>query len=190
MQERGVAAAPPTDRLERRRRKRLNLMDALLSGIRSRGDPAFSNGACALTAHDQRPALLFGEGATGRRQHLPHGPHLHVDRRPVLQGTEPATTIAPGACARAEASGKEDGSGGGCRDSGYPLAAQGSISLYGILFDTDKAVIKPESEPTLKEIAKLLIDQPAIAVIVVGHTDSQGAFDYNLDLSSRRGRRP
>lgn len=66
------------------------------------------------------------------------------------------------------------------------LAATGSISLYGIFFDTDKADIKPESEPTLKEIAKLLTDAPQMSVIVVGHTDSQGAFDYNIDLSSRR----
>jgi len=66
------------------------------------------------------------------------------------------------------------------------IDAQGSISLYGIYFDTDKANIKPESDATLKEIAKLLADTPALAVLVVGHTDSQGAFDYNLDLSSRR----
>ena len=64
--------------------------------------------------------------------------------------------------------------------------ATGSISLYGIFFDTDKADIKPESEPTLKEIAELLTDDPKLAVIVVGHTDNQGTFDYNLDLSSRR----
>ncbi len=66
------------------------------------------------------------------------------------------------------------------------LTTTGSISLYGIFFDTDKADIKPESEPTLKEIAKLLTDAPQMSVIVVGHTDSQGAFDYNIDLSARR----
>ncbi|WEK50236.1 MAG: OmpA family protein [Candidatus Kaistia colombiensis] len=66
------------------------------------------------------------------------------------------------------------------------LSTTGSISLYGIYFDTDKASIKPESEPTLKEIAALLANEPKMAVIVVGHTDNQGAFDYNLDLSSRR----
>lgn len=66
------------------------------------------------------------------------------------------------------------------------LSTTGSISLYGIFFDTDKADIKPESEPTLKEIAKLLTDAPKMSVIVVGHTDNQGAFDYNVDLSSRR----
>lgn len=66
------------------------------------------------------------------------------------------------------------------------LSAQGGISLYGIFFDTDKADIKPESKPTLTEIAKLLKDDGKLAVIVVGHTDNEGKFDYNLDLSSRR----
>jgi outer membrane protein OmpA-like peptidoglycan-associated protein len=66
------------------------------------------------------------------------------------------------------------------------LVATGSVSLYGILFDFDQAEIKPESEPTLSEIAKLLTDDPSLAVLVVGHTDNAGSFDYNLDLSSRR----
>lgn len=62
----------------------------------------------------------------------------------------------------------------------------GSIALYGIYFDTDKAELKPESEPTLREIATLMAGTPSLAVLVVGHTDSQGSFDYNLDLSARR----
>lgn len=66
------------------------------------------------------------------------------------------------------------------------LREKGHIALYGIYFDTDKAAIKPESRPTLDEIAKLLGAQPRLGVFIVGHTDSQGAFDYNLDLSRRR----
>jgi OmpA-OmpF porin, OOP family len=66
------------------------------------------------------------------------------------------------------------------------LREQGHIALYGIYFDTDKAVIKPESRPTLDEIAKLLRAQPQLNVVIVGHTDSQGTFDYNMDLSRRR----
>jgi OmpA-OmpF porin, OOP family len=42
------------------------------------------------------------------------------------------------------------------------LREQGHIALYGIYFDTDKAVIKPESRPTLDEIAKLLRAQPQL----------------------------
>ena len=66
------------------------------------------------------------------------------------------------------------------------LGEAGHIALYGIYFDTDKAVVKPESQPTLAEIAKLLTGQPQLGVFIVGHTDSQGAHDYNLDLSRRR----
>ena len=66
------------------------------------------------------------------------------------------------------------------------LGEAGHIALYGIYFDTDKAVVKPESQPTLAEIAKLLNGQPKLSVFIVGHTDNQGAHDYNLDLSRRR----
>ena len=58
------------------------------------------------------------------------------------------------------------------------LREKGHIALYGIYFDTDKSVVKPESRPTLDEIAKLLRAQPQANVIIVGHTDSQGKFDY------------
>jgi len=66
------------------------------------------------------------------------------------------------------------------------LGDTGHIALYGIYFDTDKAVIRPESRPTLEQIAKLLAGQPQLNVFIVGHTDNQGNFDYNLDLSRRR----
>jgi OmpA-OmpF porin, OOP family len=66
------------------------------------------------------------------------------------------------------------------------LGESGHIALYGIYFDTDKATLKPESRPTLEQIAKLMASQPQLNVFIVGHTDSQGAFDYNLDLSQRR----
>ncbi len=66
------------------------------------------------------------------------------------------------------------------------LGEAGHIALYGIYFDTDKADIKKESRPTLDEIAKLLQPQPALKVYVVGHTDSQGGYAYNMQLSRRR----
>ena len=66
------------------------------------------------------------------------------------------------------------------------LRDTGRIALYGIYFDTDKAVIRPESRPTLDQIAKLLASQVALNVFIVGHSDSQGPYTYNLDLSRRR----
>ena len=66
------------------------------------------------------------------------------------------------------------------------LGEAGHIALYGIYFDTDKAEIKPESRPTLDEIGKLLQAQPNLKVYVVGHTDSQGGYEHNMELSRRR----
>lgn len=66
------------------------------------------------------------------------------------------------------------------------LADSGKIALYGINFDTDRDTLRPDSEPTLKEIASLLFSNPGLKLHVVGHTDNQGKPDYNLDLSRRR----
>jgi len=66
------------------------------------------------------------------------------------------------------------------------MASNGRIALYGILFDTDKADIKPESKATLEEIAKLLRANPTMGLVVTGHTDAQGGFDYNVALATRR----
>lgn len=66
------------------------------------------------------------------------------------------------------------------------ITQNGRIALYGILFDTDKAVIRPDSEPTLAEIAKLLKDNGSLRILVVGHTDTDGSFEYNRGLSQRR----
>lgn len=66
------------------------------------------------------------------------------------------------------------------------LGTEGRISLYGILFDHDSDRLKPESDPTLAEIAALVRADPGLTLFVVGHTDMTGGYDYNLDLSRRR----
>jgi len=66
------------------------------------------------------------------------------------------------------------------------IQATGRASIYGIYFDFDKADIKPESEPALKEIAKLLQDNQEVKLYVVGHTDNAGNIDYNMKLSKAR----
>ena len=68
------------------------------------------------------------------------------------------------------------------------IGATGKVVLYGIYFEHDRASIKPESKATLDEIAKLLSSQSSLKLIVVGHTDHSGRFDYNMDLSQRRAR--
>ena len=66
------------------------------------------------------------------------------------------------------------------------LKATGHIAVDGILFETGKADLKPESAPALAEVAKLLKDDAAVKIYVVGHTDNVGALDGNLKLSQDR----
>lgn len=69
---------------------------------------------------------------------------------------------------------------------GGALGKDGRVALYGILFDFDKAEIKPESDKQLVEMANLLKATPGLKVFIVGHTDNKGALAYNTDLSQRR----
>ncbi|UII33169.1 OmpA family protein [Fulvivirga ulvae] len=66
------------------------------------------------------------------------------------------------------------------------LDEKGKIALYGIYFNTDKSNVKTESYPLIGEIAKMLNDNPAIKILIEGHTDSQGDDNYNLSLSQKR----
>ena len=66
------------------------------------------------------------------------------------------------------------------------LATEGKIALYGILFDFNKSTIKPESKPTLDQIAGFLKANPAQNVYVIGHTDNVGGFESNMQLSNSR----
>ncbi len=66
------------------------------------------------------------------------------------------------------------------------IQAKGSASVYGIYFDFDKADIKSESEPAIKEIAKLLQENKGLKLYVVGHTDNVGNIEYNMKLSKAR----
>jgi outer membrane protein OmpA-like peptidoglycan-associated protein len=66
------------------------------------------------------------------------------------------------------------------------MASSGKVALYGILFDTNKSDIKPESKPSLEEIAKLLKADTKLNLHVVGHTDNVGSLEANLNLSKRR----
>lgn len=69
---------------------------------------------------------------------------------------------------------------------GKDLEASGKTIIYGIHFDTGSAVIKPDSEPALAEMVKLLKNTPALKAFVVGHTDNVGAVDMNVKLSAAR----
>jgi OmpA-OmpF porin, OOP family len=66
------------------------------------------------------------------------------------------------------------------------LAQTGHVEVPGILFDFGKAEVKPESEPALAEVAKVLAASPALELWVVGHTDYVGGAEANVTLSRAR----
>jgi OOP family OmpA-OmpF porin len=69
---------------------------------------------------------------------------------------------------------------------GGSLATSGHTVVNGILFDTGKADVKPESAAALEEVSKLLEEDPKLKLYVVGHTDNVGILASNMDLSKRR----
>lgn len=69
-----------------------------------------------------------------------------------------------------------------CRDIG----ATGHAAVYGIFFDSGKSELKPESDATLAEIARLMKNNPEWSFYLVGHTDGSGEAAFNLALSRTR----
>ena len=66
------------------------------------------------------------------------------------------------------------------------IGEAGRVAVYGILFDTGKSELKPESAAALQEIAKLLNENPALKVYIVGHTDMVADLATNVKLSQAR----
>jgi outer membrane protein OmpA-like peptidoglycan-associated protein len=56
----------------------------------------------------------------------------------------------------------------------------------GILFDTDRAVVRADARQSLAAAADVLRKYPDTYITVEGHTDSTGSADYNQQLSERR----
>ncbi|MBS1866659.1 MAG: OmpA family protein [Acidobacteria bacterium] len=60
------------------------------------------------------------------------------------------------------------------------------MRIYGIYFNFASAEIKPQSKPTLDEIAEVMAAYPDWKLNVAGHTDNIGGDAFNLQLSRRR----
>jgi len=72
------------------------------------------------------------------------------------------------------------------QDLEQKLAKNEKVQIYGIYFDFASAKIKPESKPTLDEIAAVMKAHPDWKLRVDGHTDNVGGDAFNLELSRRR----
>jgi outer membrane protein OmpA-like peptidoglycan-associated protein len=71
-------------------------------------------------------------------------------------------------------------------DTRNKLLTEGKLVTYGIYFDVNKDIVKPESFGTLKDIAAILNEVPDVKVKIAGHTDADGDDAMNMDLSKRR----
>lgn len=66
------------------------------------------------------------------------------------------------------------------------LERDGKVTLEGIHFDTGRHTLRPESDPSIAQVALLMREQPGIGLMVVGHTDSTGDPNANIRLSQQR----
>lgn len=66
------------------------------------------------------------------------------------------------------------------------IAESGRVATQGIYFDTGSDRVRPESSPTLKEIAAMLTEHEDLKLTIEGHTDNVGAAAANQSLSEKR----
>jgi outer membrane protein OmpA-like peptidoglycan-associated protein len=70
---------------------------------------------------------------------------------------------------------------------GAPVDNRGCwIVAYATFFDFDKSIIKTEFLPHIQQAARILVNNPSVAVDLVGHTDNKGSDAYNYGLGQRR----
>jgi len=74
----------------------------------------------------------------------------------------------------------------GCPDELPAEVQRFSGVITGIRFDTTRAVIRPESRPTLDQAVAVLAAYPDLRLEIVGHTDDRGPRERNLELSRAR----
>lgn len=66
------------------------------------------------------------------------------------------------------------------------LVKQCKVAVYGVNFDFNKATLRPDAEPVLRQVLTLFKDEPKLAVEIGGHTDNVGTPTYNQKLSEQR----
>lgn len=60
------------------------------------------------------------------------------------------------------------------------------LTLGDVLFDLNKATLKPGSQQKIAKVANFMNEYPEKNVVIEGHTDSTGENDYNHTLSAKR----
>ncbi len=99
---------------------------------------------------------------------------------------EAATGGGGGKDAKSGDGGADLASSAGAKELEQKLEQQEKVRIYGIYFDFASAQIKPQSKPTLDEIAAVMNAHPDWKLNVGGHTDNVGGDAFNLQLSQQR----
>lgn len=68
------------------------------------------------------------------------------------------------------------------------IMQKGYTSIYGINFDSGKAIVKNNSNESIKKIATILRKDSSLNIYVVGHTDDTGNLEQNMQLSTERAK--
>jgi len=111
------------------------------------------------------------------------------DGTPPVTFTFPRTTHAYARAGNYTAKVTVDDKGCGTSSATAPLTVVLRVVLTEkgkVLFDFDKADLKPEAKRQLAVVLQALREQPALHTQIVGHTDGVGSDAYNLKLSQRR----
>ncbi len=75
----------------------------------------------------------------------------------------------------------------GSQVPGDVTIGQASKMPAPVYFDTDSALLRPDTRDTLKQYAKSILDHPEWGVLMIdGHCDERGSGEYNLALGRRR----
>lgn len=87
-----------------------------------------------------------------------------------------------------EVVGVQHGIEGVLQDLGAKVTAQEIVIELAtdVLFDFDKADLKPAAAESLAKVAEVLRSSGQAPATIEGHTDGKGATDYNQRLSERR----
>ena len=67
-----------------------------------------------------------------------------------------------------------------------PIKEGRKIVLHGVMFEQSKFELVPESLVDLDKIADMMLKYPTMEILIEGHTDNQGDFKLNMELSEQR----
>ena len=120
------------------------------------------------------------------------------DTRDQCPGTQAGVEVDDSGCPVQQAQSDADGDGVADVDDACPDTYEGvTVNTAGcaepqplviprLTFDLDTARLTPDAREVLGDVAAMLEGQQDLTVEIIGHTDSQGADDYNQTLSDQR----